>query len=424
MRRKSVRLGAAMALLWLAALPAWGQSRCEPDGRQASGSIYRICMPQEEEEYNGRLVVWAHGFQDAGTPVEIPEDQLEFGDFRIDEIANELGFGFATCSYSKTGLAVVPGMADIVDLVRIYAEKKGPPQAVYLVGASEGGIITALLTEQRPDLFRAGFALCGPVGDFPFQMKYFGDARATFQYFFPGLIPGDPFDPPDDLAAGWSDFYKQKVRPVVMDPNNRKLLDQWVKVADLPFDPADYLRSVEQSMRDVLRYGVVNLKDAVKMLGGFPFENRWTWYHGSKNDIRLNRKVIRRAADGAAVEEMQRRYNTSGRLKRPLITMHTLRDQQVPYRHEFLYNLKTIWSGDFLVRHLNIPVGRYGHCYFRPAEAIAGFALMLLYAGDLKLLSGVGSMLCDEDLAQFQELAREHGIPYAIQGEKMRSLLE
>ena len=39
---------------------------CEPDGVQASGSIYRICMPATG--YNGMLVVWAHGFQDAGTP--------------------------------------------------------------------------------------------------------------------------------------------------------------------------------------------------------------------------------------------------------------------------------------------------------------------------------------------------------------------
>lgn len=421
--RRAIVFGAAVMLLGLAFFPGAGFSKCDPDGKQASGSIYRICMP-EEGEYNGRLVIWAHGFQDAGTPVEIPEDQLEFGDFRIDEIVNELGFGFATCSYSKTGLAVVPGMADIVDLVRIYSAAKGAPQAVYLVGASEGGIITALLTEQRPDLFRAGYALCGPVGDFPFQMRYFGDARATFQYFFPGLIPGDPFDPPADLVAGWHEFYKQNVRPVLMDPKNRGLLDQWVKVADLPFDRKDYLATVEQSARDVLRYSVVNLKDAVRTLGGFPFENRWTWYSGSKNDIRLNLKVIRRAADGAAVEEMKRRYNTSGQLKRPLVTMHTLRDSQVPYRHEFLYNLKTLANGDWLVRHLNIPVDRYGHCYFRPAEAIAGFALMLLYAGDLKLLTGVGSILFEEDLSQFQELARQHGIPYTLEGGRLKSIME
>ena len=45
-------------------------------------------------------------------------------------------------------------------------------------------------------MFSAGVAACGPIGDFPYQINYFGDARVTFNYFFPGVIPGDPFDPP------------------------------------------------------------------------------------------------------------------------------------------------------------------------------------------------------------------------------------
>jgi pimeloyl-ACP methyl ester carboxylesterase len=423
LRKSGSRFLLSIVLVWVAALPAFSDSVCDPDGFQKSGSIYRICMPAAED-YNGRLVIWAHGFQDAGTPVSIPEDQLQFGDYKLWEIVNGMGFGFATCSYSKTGLAIRQGMDDILDLVKIYAGSKGAPKAVYLLGASEGGIITALLTEQRPDRFKAGYALCGPVGDFPFQMKYFGDARATFQYFFPNLIPGDPFNPAPDLIAGWRAFYKEKVMPAVLDPKNRKLLDQWVKVADLPYDRGNYLQTVEVSVRDVLRYSVVNLQDAVETLGGFPFENRFTWYHGSKNDLRLNRKVPRRAADPAAVREMKANYNTTGRLDHPLITMHTLKDQQIPYIHEFFYNLKTFASGDWLVRHLNIPIPRFGHCNFKPAEAVAGFAVMLFYAGDLKLLTGVGSLLAGEELARFEALAQEHGIPYEVGGALLMPLMD
>src|SRR5438552_11657074 len=36
--------------------------------------IYRICMPAPSD-YNNILIVWAHGFQDAGGPVQIPEDR-------------------------------------------------------------------------------------------------------------------------------------------------------------------------------------------------------------------------------------------------------------------------------------------------------------------------------------------------------------
>ena len=132
-------------------------------------------------QYNGILVIWAHGFQDAGSPVEIPEDQLCIDDFCIPDIVNGLGFGFATNSYSKTGLAVLEGKADILDLVNIYAQAKGEPSKVYLVGASEGGIITALSVEQSPNVFSAGLAACGPIGNFPYQINYFGDARATFE---------------------------------------------------------------------------------------------------------------------------------------------------------------------------------------------------------------------------------------------------
>ena len=147
-----MRLCAAITFIvvLLFAAPAPAASTCDPDRVQDSGSIYRICMP-DPADYNGMLVIWAHGFQDAGTPVGIPEDQLCLGTFCIPEIVNALGFGFATNSYSKTGMAILQGKDDILDLVGLYAAQKGTPQKVYLVGASEGGIITALSLEQYPE---------------------------------------------------------------------------------------------------------------------------------------------------------------------------------------------------------------------------------------------------------------------------------
>jgi pimeloyl-ACP methyl ester carboxylesterase len=394
---------------------SWAASTCSPDGVQASGSIYRICMP-DPADYNGRVVMWAHGFQDANTPVEIPEDQLQLGEISLPEVVNSLGYGFATNSYSKTGLAVRQGMADLIDLVDIYAQQQGTPAKVYLTGASEGGLISALLVERYPDIFDGGVAACGPVGNFRLQIGYLGDARAVFEYFFPGLIPGDPFHPSPALAAGWTEFYEQSVKPVVFAPANRHKLDQLVRVAGLPFDWGSYLETVEVSLRDVLRYAVVNLNDARDTLGGFPFDNTARWYAGSDNDLRLNRRVPRVSADPAAVREMQAHYNTTGILKKPLITLHTLRDQQVPYIHEVLYDLKTIKSGAFLTRHLNIPVDRFEHCNFTAGEAVFAFFLMLAYAGDLTGLEGVGSVLQGKQLEAFEALGRRYGLPYSVAG--------
>jgi len=369
--------------------------------------------------YNGKLVIWAHGFQDAGTPISIPEDQLSFGDFSIPDVITSLGYGFATNSYSKTGLAVEKGMADIIDLLQIYKSKYGEPEKVFLTGASEGGLITALLIESEPNLFDAGLAACGPVGDFPYQLKYFGDARATFQFFFPRLIPGDPFKPDLGLVNNWKVYYETIVKPSVFAPANRSKLDQWVKVANLPFDENDYITSLETTVADVLRYSVVNINDATETLGGFPFENRLTWYRGSNNDFLLNLMVPRRAASPIAVERMKNFYNTSGHLEIPLITIHTLIDQQVPYFHEFLYNLKTLSSGSLLAEHINMPINRYGHCNFKPEEALLGFGLMLLYAGEMDTLEGVGSLLRGSELTSFEKYADQYGLPYNAAGERL-----
>jgi len=411
-----------LAVTAAAAHPAQAQSVCDGDGVQKSGSIYRICMPTGD--YNGMLVVWAHGFQDAGTPISIPEEQLCANGFCLHELINSLGFAFATNSYSKTGLAILQGKADIVDLVKVFATKKGKPRKVYLVGASEGGIVTALNVEQRPDVFSGGVAACGPVGDFPYQIGYFGDARATFEYFFPGLIPGDQFHPDPSFVAMWGDYYEQIVKPAVLDPAQRARLDQWVRVANLPFDPTNYLDTVEQSVRDVLRYSVVNLNDATATLGGFPYDNRFRWYSGSDNDFLLNIAVRRVAASPAAVTQMTTLYNTTGVLSRPLITLHTTADQQVPYFHEQIYALKTLLSGSLLTRHLNVPIDRYGHCRFTRDEALFAFAAMLVYDGLLDSVSGTASYLRPEELARFEQRAQGLGLPSRRDGDSLRLKLK
>jgi hypothetical protein len=405
-------------------------------GIQGSGSIYLICEPVGVEP-NGSLVIWAHGFQDAGTPVGIPENQLFLDDdISIPGLVTSLGFYFATNSYSKTGLAVVEGAADILDLVGIYKNVYGEPDNIFLVGASEGGIITALLVERtQEEIFKAGLALCGPVGDFPFQINYFGNARVTFQYFFPGLLPQftcsenqapveDWCNLDEDPAENWDKCFDERIKPTLFNPHYRSKLDQWVAVARLPFDSNNYLESVEEAARDVLRFSVVNVADAVETLGGFPFENRGVWYRGSKNDFLLNIFVKRCRANPAAIDEMKMNYNTTGMLPVPLITMHTLKDQQIPYIHEIFYNLKTFFQRSYLTKHVNIPVDRFGHCNFTLEEALFSFSLMLLYSGDLDLLSGVGDILQGSQLETFSQMAEPYGMTYEAENDSLEALEE
>jgi pimeloyl-ACP methyl ester carboxylesterase len=93
-----------------------------------------------------------------------------------------------------------------VGLVNIFARQKGAPTMVYLIGASEGGIITALALEQYPDVFDGGLALCGPYGDFRKQIDYFGDFRVVFDYYFPDILPGSPITIPTTLMDDWDSY--------------------------------------------------------------------------------------------------------------------------------------------------------------------------------------------------------------------------
>lgn len=345
-------------------------------GIQASGSIYRICLPEPQMD-NGVLVVWAHGFQDATEPVSIPEDQMRFGDFYLPELINDLGFAFATNSYRKTGLAVRQGVEDILDLVEIFAARHGAPLLVLSTGASEGGLITTLLVEGFPEVFAGGLAACGPVGDFPRQIRYFGDARALFDILFPGTIPGDPFAPSDELVAGWDSVYASAVRPAILAPANADALADLVATAGLPVDPADFRETAAVCVRDTLRYSIVNLRDAAQTLGGFPFGNEETAYAGSRDDADLNARIVRVSADPAAIAEMRARYDTTGRIERPLVTIHTTLDSQVPYFHAALYEEKCVREGSQGTRHFHFPVERFGHCNFTPEEVLGAFVFLL-----------------------------------------------
>ncbi|MEM9388742.1 MAG: alpha/beta hydrolase [Pseudomonadota bacterium] len=409
----SLTLIAAFVLLAFGPIaPSAAQSTCGPDALQDSGSIYRICMPPAED-YNNRLVIWAHGFQDATEPVSIPEDQLCFDDVCLDDLFNGLGYGFATNSYSKTGLAILQGSDDILDLVDIFTEEQGAPERVYLVGASEGGIITTLLTEGSPEVIDGGVAACGPIGDFNLQLEYFGNARLVFEVLWPGLLPGGPFNEPQDIADNWPDYFFQAIEPALRANPGRLL--EWVASAELPVDPNDFLTSAINSAEAVLRYAVVNYDDATQVLGGFPFGNTDKVFGGVRLAELINDRVQRVEADPAALAEIEN-YQTTGSLDRPLITIHTTADEQVPYFHAPIYVLKTVLNLDYLTQHFHIPYDRYGHCNFTSTEALVAFLLVLLYAGDLFEVQGVGEILPAEQLADFEAKAREYGIRYRLEG--------
>jgi pimeloyl-ACP methyl ester carboxylesterase len=371
----SILSASALALSACLAQPAAAQaqvSTCAPDAGQLSGAVYRICMPAPGL-WNRDLVVFAHGFQSPIEPVSIPDSQLLLpGGTPIPVVVNSLGFAFAVSSYRDTGLVVNEGLADLIDLVSIFESLHGTARHVYLVGVSEGGLIAALGAERRPDVFDGALATCAPIGDFRGQVNTFGDFRVVFDYFFPGVLPPSPVNIPAGLMAGWEAFQIAILNALNASPSATR---QLLRVTRAPVDPA-VPSTIATTVIGRLWYNVFATNDAIAKLGGQPFDNRFRVYHGSTNDFRLNLFVQRFAADPRALFEIAAKYQTSGRLRRPLVTLHTTGDEIVPFWHQILYGGKVLASGT-LSRYVGLSIARYGHCNFTQAEVLGAFGLLV-----------------------------------------------
>jgi pimeloyl-ACP methyl ester carboxylesterase len=180
--------------------------------------VYLICLPQNYSAWNGDLIVFAHGYVDPRRPVDIPYSELLLSDgTTIPALVNNLNFAFATTSYRKNGLSVLEGVQDILGLIQ-YFKSLYPTNKVFVVGASEGGLVTTLLTEQYPTKINGGLSLCGPVGDFVKQVNYWDDFRVVFDYFFPGLLAPTAINIPAALPGQWSTYTTGTISPYTNVP--------------------------------------------------------------------------------------------------------------------------------------------------------------------------------------------------------------
>jgi pimeloyl-ACP methyl ester carboxylesterase len=338
------------------------------DGVQGSGALYRICVPAA---WNGDLVAYAHGYVAPGEPLRIPDDEVEGR--RLSEIVTDLGYAFATTSYSKNGLAIKEGIEDVVDLLYIFASFNRQPRFTYLVGASEGGLVTSLTIEKFPRLISGGLPTCGPIGDFRQQINYFGDFRVVFDYFFPNVLPPDPTRIPQEVMDNWNTTYVPRIRASLQA--NPNAVRQLLRVTQAPIDPADPA-SVEATVLGLLWYNVFATNDAVATLGGQPFDNTRRIYLGSDNDLLLNRGVRRASADARALREIEANYQTTGRLAAPVVTLHTTGDPIVPFAQNTRYTAK-VQASRATQLLTPIPVVRYGHCNFTAPEVLSAFGLLV-----------------------------------------------
>ncbi|HKJ44422.1 MAG TPA: alpha/beta hydrolase [Balneolales bacterium] len=354
------------------------------------------------------VIIYAHGYVDPTTPPPtIPDDQID-GRY-IGDIINSLGYAFATTSYPDNGLVVRDAIPDVKKLADEFKAQFPQTERIFLIGVSEGGLITTKVIEDYPETFTGGIAGCGPIGNFEKQLDYFGNFQVLFHYFYPqiGLLNlgiGSPEHVPDTLIALWQDgTIKHEVETRIIDVSVPLL-----KTADAPLSNPDDTR---ETLLGILRYNLLATNDAIQKLGGEPFDNSKIFYHGTgsgESDLLLNQHIPRFRADSTAIRNIDQYYQTTGKLQIPLVTIHNTGDPIVPYFHEPLYEQKIVRQGSSSL-HVNIPVNSYGHCNFTTADLLGAFSALINMTSNKQLVVNQNIFPESKQVQEFLQIANRTG---------------
>lgn len=332
-------------------------------GETGPGSLYSLNMPLN---WNGKLVVYVHGFVDAALPVSLPNVSA------LADAMGQMGFAVAYSSFSENGYNFKDGLQRSHQLSGLFKSKFGKPARTFAMGHSLGGLITLALAEKYPSQYDGALAMCGVVGGTRRELQYIGDTRVVFDYLFPGVLPGDVVDLPPitDLPVQ------------ILGPAQNALIGNPLKtgiLASVLGSPGVNGTEVVTSIVTALGFharGVEDLTDRAQ--GRLPYGNADVTYTSlpfSGFMAALNAGIGRYTLAPNAANWLEHNTEPSGSLGIPVVTLHTNRDPVVPTFHEAILAAKTAAagsSGNLLQR----TVDRYGHCTFTGAE-------MLTALGDL-----------------------------------------
>ena len=330
--------------------------------------IHQILVPPTG--WNGNLVVFAHGFVPPIAPLQLPPEAAQFR-----AMAMSAGFAFATTSYPTNGMVITEGLADLVNLVAEFKTAYPQTQKVFLIGASMGGLIAAQAAEKHPGTFNGVLAICGVYGSFLVETAHLANFHAIFDYFFPGIIPGDAVTVPMETMLRWQTMYVPQIGAACSNPANSNKVRQLLAVTKLPVNTADP-QSIVTSIVTVLSLGIYATEDVKARLGGQPFGNRFFWYFGSDDDRALNAGVKRYQADPAAVIATNTLFGTTGKIQVPVVTLHSTGDHIAPISQQLLYGVKIILARKTAL-YTGIPVIGFGHCVFDQQQLLAAFGTLV-----------------------------------------------
>jgi pimeloyl-ACP methyl ester carboxylesterase len=364
-----------------------------------AGAAFRVETPQR---WNGRLVLYSHGYLPAGFPdfgialTNRPPDRSESEKWLLDH-----GYALAASQFPDKGIGyqVESALHDQLALLDWFDAHVGRPRETVATGQSLGTAVALLLAERHPDRISGAATMCGahdPLGTFNAEL----DVNFAIKTL---LAPGQdvPLVKASDPGRS-ADLLAQAAEQARSTPQGRARLALAGALNNIvgwdsahnprPSDPLEWSREqatwIEQAY--IRGRGPVARADLERRAGGNGLWNVGVDYahqlaRSSQRELvvrayhaaglSLRRDLDRLAGaprispDKQAVAYLYRYGVPTGRIAVPVITMHSIGDGgAVPDQER--------WYGD-LVRHAGrgdllrqIYVDRGMHCSFSAADEI------------------------------------------------------
>ena len=363
---------------------------------KSGNAVYQVEMP---DKWNGEVVYYAHGFAGFGTEVSVaPPPQA----LRDQLIAG--GYAWAASSYSENGYVPGIGADDTLALKRIFEEKFGKAKRSYLVGASMGGNVVALSLENFPNEYDGALSVCGALAGQE-QIDFLASWTALAEFTSGVKIP---------IGEG-----SKEIASI--------LLQQLPKALGTPDSPTEKGKQFASAVRlltggprpffaegfkeqYVVNFGLTLLDPDRKSLAASASTNEGVKYTiepglGLSNE-QLDSGVRRFKADPASrnADAHPDAVPTSGKISKPLLTLHGTGDLFVPISQEQSYRKKVeaAGKGDLLVQRA---IRSGGHCKFSADEFTAAFTDLVAWVNDGKRPKG------DDLLGDLSDIGRQFTNP-------------
>ncbi len=366
---------------------------------ELNGQAYRIRVPAN---WDGTLLVYSYGYTEGYNLVALTP--LGTNTAGADE-QMLLDKGYALAGIRAAGSVTVPvpgGMAAAgfnmkeriqsqVALASLFRDMVGRPQWTIAWGVSMGGLVALALIEKYPGLFDGAVPLCPPAAGttrmFDFKLDIVLACKAAFgwkdEWGTPGTLRHDlnvmtevfPFIIPQERdwpKAKWAWEFVRMVNHIPDDPSF--------------YQPANF-------RYQVVWLGFAPMVDMERRAGGRPVQNLdrvYTLTEAEKDYLvslgkdptpfldAMNAERIYEA-DRNARNYVEHYFDPTGRITRPVLTLHTTKDGAVIPENESAYRELVTDHGNegLLMQQFSIGNGVANtHCTFTPAQYLAAIDAM------------------------------------------------